>query len=195
MPKKPDAADTEATDDVDGKKKKPKPTAKKAAPKKPARETKKPAPKAKKPARKKKEDEAAADKQLRFEVEPEVEQAPGTEIRDYGARDADVEDAEVIAETPAEDLTQAVATTEIEPVGEEPAVELSPEEQELQALYGEDLKRPGLAHAEYQDRQTADEDRPMMPEINARDERKAQWQERRDCARRSAACAARRGAA
>src|SRR5204862_2353948 len=29
-------------------------------------------------------------------------------------------------------------------------------------------------------RQTADEDRPMMPEINARDERKQQWQERRD---------------
>src|SRR5207237_7017592 len=61
---------------------------------------------------------------------------------------------------------------------------LSPEEQELAAVYGEELSKPAIAHAEYSDRQTADEDRPMMPEINARDERKLQWQERRDRRRR-----------
>lgn len=187
MPKKPDA-DAEATDDQkpaprSKTKAKSKPGAKKPAPKKAS--AKKPAAaKTKKPARTKKssDDDTDADKQLRFEVEPEVEQAPGTEIRDYSARpadaddsdedDDDIDDAEVIAETPAEDLTEEVPAAE--------AAELSPEEQELQALYGDDLKKPGLAHAEYQDRQTADEDRPMMPEINARDERKAQWQERRD---------------
>jgi hypothetical protein len=57
---------------------------------------------------------------------------------------------------------------------------LSPEEQELSALYGDDLAKPAIVHTEYSDRQTADEDRPMVPEINARDERKQQWQERRD---------------
>jgi hypothetical protein len=61
---------------------------------------------------------------------------------------------------------------------------MSPEEQELQNLYGDDLAKPAIAHAEYADRQTADEDRPMVPEINARDERKLQWQERRDRRRR-----------
>jgi hypothetical protein len=61
---------------------------------------------------------------------------------------------------------------------------LSPEEQELASVYGDELAKPAIAHAEYTDRQTADEDRPMMPEINARDERKLQWQERRDRRRR-----------
>lgn len=196
MPKKPDA-DAATAADGDQKATKGKPKAKtKTAAKKPAAKkatAKKPASsKAKKPARtstRKPSDESDADKQLRFEVEPEVEQAPGTEIRDYSARanapevdhaddddddlddEDDIDDAEVIAETPAEDVTEEVPAA---------LAELSPEEQELQALYGDDLKKPGIAHAEYQDRQTADEDRPMMPEINARDERKAQWQERRD---------------
>nr|MBA3499752.1 restriction endonuclease [Deltaproteobacteria bacterium] len=94
-------------------------------------------------------------------VEPEIVEAPPVGVDD-------IEDAEVIAETPAEDTD------------ENPPVSLSPEEQELQALYSEDVAQPGIAHAEYKDRQTADEDRPMTPEINARDERKAQWQDRRD---------------
>jgi hypothetical protein len=57
---------------------------------------------------------------------------------------------------------------------------MSPEEQELAAIYGTDVAAPAIAHAEYQDRQTADEDRPMMPEINARDERKQHWEDRRN---------------
>src|ERR1043165_8049472 len=69
-------------------------------------------------------------------------------------------------------------TEEVIEVDDQPPT-LSPEEQELSALYGDDLARPAIAHAEYTDRQTADEDRPMVPEINARDERKQQWQERR----------------
>ena len=82
----------------------------------------------------------------------------------------DVEDeleAAVLAEPPIE-------------VIEEPLPALTEEEQALTAIYGEDLTAPATAHAEYQDRQTADEDRPMMPEINARDERKQHWQDRRN---------------
>jgi hypothetical protein len=75
-----------------------------------------------------------------------------------------------------------LATSEAEEVVEvdDQAPALSPEEQELATLYGDDLAKPAIVHTEYTDRQTADEDRPMVPEINARDERKQQWQERRD---------------
>jgi hypothetical protein len=77
----------------------------------------------------------------------------------------------------------AFADAEVIEVDDQPPT-LSAEEQELTAIYGDDLARPAIAHAEYADRQTADEDRPMVPEINARDERKLQWQERRDRRRR-----------
>lgn len=110
----------------------------------------------------------------------------------------EVEDAEIVAEAPAEAAFEAAPTapeaevaaelaeSEIEEVieVEDQAPPLSPEEQELATLYGEELAQPAIAHAEYSDRQTADEDRPMVPEINARDERKLQWQERRDRRRR-----------
>jgi hypothetical protein len=145
----------------------PKKPAKKKAAKKPASGTKKAAAKPKKPAPKKKPEKRDEGEQLRFAVEPEIVEAPPT------IDDDDVEDAEVIAETPASEMTA-------EDTDENPPVSLSPEEQELQALYGEELAKPSIAHAEYQDRQTADEDRPMTPEINAREERKAQWQDRRD---------------
>jgi len=162
MAKKQDGADdgTEVSEESGADKKagKKKPAAKKPAAKKPAAK-KKPAGK-KKPEKKQEEAE-----QLRFAVEPEIVEAPAVE-----PGDEDVEEAELIAETPVE----------LAEPREQAPVELSPEEQELQALYGEDLAKPGIAHAEYQDRQTADEDRPMLPEINARDERKAQWQDRRD---------------
>jgi hypothetical protein len=109
------------------------------------------------------------------------------------AADVDiVEDAEVMAESPAEPPIEHVAvvsraaadlagsrTEEVIEVDDQPPT-LSPEEQELSELYGDDLSAPAIVHGEYSDRQTADEDRPMMPEINARDERKQQWQERRD---------------
>ena len=133
-----------------------KPAPKKAAPdKKPAQAAKKGAPKpsgAKKPAKK----------------APMVE-APETvaiDVQDVTA----IEDAQIIAETP---ISAALGDD-----GDLP--EMTPEEQELQAIYGDDLAKPATAHAEYSDKKTADEDRPMMPEINARDERKAQWQNRRD---------------
>jgi hypothetical protein len=149
---------------------------KKAAPKKaPAKKAPaKKAPAKKKAATKKKTIAVPAEEpgQLRFAVEPEAFEVVPVEPEETD----NVEDAEVIAETPASELTVEAAEEDTET----PAVELSPEEQELQALYGDDLSKPGIAHGEYQDRQTKDEDRPMMPEINARDERKAQWQERRD---------------
>ncbi len=156
-----DVDGTEVSEDAAAKKKPAKKAAKKPAAKKPAAKKKPPAAKKKKPA------EA---EQLKFAVEPEVVEAPPAE---------EIEEAELIEELAPEEMAAVEITTEEAPVAE-PAVELSPEEQELQAMYGEDLAKPGLAHAEYQDRQTADEDRPMMPEINAREERKAQWQDRRD---------------
>jgi len=61
----------------------------------------------------------------------------------------------------------------------EAARELSPEEQELAALYGEELA-PAAPLREFADQRTADEDRPMLPEINAREERQKRWEQRRD---------------
>ena len=136
--------------------------AKKAAPKKAA---KKPA--AKKPAKKK-----ADDKSARLE---KVE--PVAEAIDTAPEVADVIEAEIIAETPASDITD-----ENEAV--EPPAQLSDEEQELSTIYGDDLTAPARAHTEFQDRQTRDEDRPMLPEINARDERRNRWEERRDARKR-----------
>lgn len=120
----------------------------------------KPAAKKKAPAKK------AAPKKARAKKAeaPVVAAAPEVE---------EVADAEIIAETPI--------TAELIVEDAPAALPLSDEEKELTAIYGEDLTAaPATAHAEYQDRQTRDEDRPMMPEINARDERKAQWQDRRD---------------
>ena len=137
-----------------------KPAEKKAPAKKPAKATK-----AKKPKAEKTE-----------EVVEAVLEAPETidvEVSDVNV----VEDAEVIAETPLEEL-DPIETAAIDDDGDEP--ELTPEEQELKAIYGDDLAKPATAHGEYVDAKTADEDRPMMPEINAREERKAQWQDRRD---------------
>jgi hypothetical protein len=102
--------------------------------------------------------------------------------------DDDIEDAEILAETRAEQTqeTAPVPAGGLAPDADEntegspPArAALSDEERELRELYG-DPGAPASAHAEFQDRQTADEDRPMMPEINAREERKQRWEERRD---------------
>ena len=64
----------------------------------------------------------------------------------------------------------------------EPERVLSPEEQELAAIYGEEMTAApaAAAHAEYSDRLTADENRQMLPEINGRVERQKKWEERRD---------------
>ena len=135
-------------------------TAAKAAPKKAA--AKKAAPK-KAAAAKAAPKKAAAAKKKVVEAEPAqiepVVAAPEVES---------IQEAEIIVETPVE-----AAEIEAEP-------ELSPEEQELKEIYGAELGAPATAHAEYTDQKTADEDRPMLPEITARDERKAQWQDRRD---------------
>lgn len=152
MPKAPEDTETKASKKAAAKK----PAAKKAPEKKPApkKAEKKPSG-GKKPAKK-------------APAVAEVVEAPETievEVSDASS----IEDAQIIAETPA---------APVEGDGDEP--ELTPEEQELQAIYGDDLAKPATAHAEYSDQKTADEDRPMLPEINAREERKAQWQDRRD---------------
>ncbi|MCE9578255.1 MAG: winged helix-turn-helix domain-containing protein, partial [Deltaproteobacteria bacterium] len=60
------------------------------------------------------------------------------------------------------------------------AAALTPEEQELSALYGEELTTQPPVLGEFKDPRTADEDRPMTPEINAREERNKRWEQRRD---------------
>jgi hypothetical protein len=103
--------------------------------------------------------------------------------------DEDDEDEDDDVDDVDDDLGEIAARGDVEApavegdgstVEEQPLAPMTEEERELTSLYGDDLTAPATAHAEYQDRQTADEDRPMMPEINARDERRAQWQDRRD---------------
>ena len=151
MSKKKSAGDG-TSEPASASKKKPAP-AKKAAPVKKAAAKPAAKPAAKKPARGKKD--------------TQVEKVPPESIEVLGEGEAlnDVIDAEIVAETPIE-------------VIEAPA--LTDEEQELSAIYGEDVSGQATAHQEFSDHKTRDEDRPMMPEINAREERKAQWQERRD---------------
>ncbi len=105
-------------------------------------------------------EEAAAEDELEAE-----------EAGEEGEEEGEEEAAEA---EPAEEVLEEVVEVEDQP----PA--LSPEERELATMYGDELAQPAIAHAEYTDRQTADEDRPMLPEINAREERRNQWQERRD---------------
>jgi hypothetical protein len=157
MSKKRNADDTAADGKATKKAAAKKPAAKKAAAKKPA---------PKKPARGKKP--AAEPVEV---VEAAVEPAVVEEITD----------AEILAETPieAEAVEEALEEAEVEAVRV-----LSEEEQQLAQIYGEDLSAPKAAHAEYTDRQTADEDRPMLPEINARAERKQHWQDRREMRKR-----------
>lgn len=126
---------------------------------------KKPAPKKKPPAAKK----TAAPKKPRGKKEEAGEAVP---VETAPETTAEVIEAEIISEEPAraaEEREEAV----------EAAAELTDEEKELSAIYG-DVSAPAAAHGEFQDQKTRDEDRPMMPEINAREERKAHWQERRD---------------
>ena len=128
-------------------------------------------PAAKKPPAKK----AAAPKKARGKKKDD--EAAENQVVDTAPEVADVIEAEIIAETPA----SAEQTDENDAV--EPAA-LSEEEQELSAIYGDDLSKPATAHAEFSDNKTRDEDRPMMPEINAREERKARWEDRRERRRR-----------
>ncbi|HUS28303.1 MAG TPA: restriction endonuclease [Kofleriaceae bacterium] len=129
---------------------------------------------AKKPAAKK----AAAPKKSRSKKKDADESENA--VVDTAPEVADVIEAEIIAETPA----SAMADSTDENDAVEPPTALSEEEQELSAIYGDDLTKPATAHREFQDNKTRDEDRPMMPEINARDERKARWEDRRERRRR-----------
>jgi hypothetical protein len=101
------------------------------------------------------------------EKQPEPEIVEAVPVETAPEETVEVIDAEIISEEPA--IEEAV----------EAAPELTDEERELAAIYG-DVSAPARAHGEFQDQKTRDEDRPMLPEINAREERKHQWQERRD---------------
>jgi hypothetical protein len=153
MSKKSEAsADTSGNGGAAAKKSKAKPKAKKPAP----------SPKKKAPARRARAETI---------VEPMV-------AAEQIAESEEITDAEIVAETPAEPPPPREDTEENEAV--EAAPELSDEERELAAVYGEDMTASKAAHAEFSDRQTRDEDRPMVPEINAREERRNEWKERRE---------------
>jgi len=155
------AADAEATEG----------SRKKKAPAKKAPAKKAPEPKAKAakaaPAKK-----APAKPSKKPKKAPEAAESP--ETIEVSVRDVE----------PVETAGRGAEPLEALPEIEEDVPALTPEEQELAAIYGDDLSKPATAHGEYKDGKTADEDRPMLPEINARDERKAQWQDRRDHRRR-----------
>lgn len=73
------------------------------------------------------------------------------------------------------------AAKPVEPVAVEPAApELTDEEKALAEVYGDEMNAPAAAHGEFKDQRTADEDRPMMPEISAREERNKRWEGRRE---------------
>jgi hypothetical protein len=150
---------------------------KKAAAKKPA--AKKAAAKkggAKKPAGKKKTE--------RIETIPAV--APEDDDEDDEDDDGSAPEALVgFAEVPAagvgaDSVDDALASDDEDVAHEAISHALSPEEQELAAVYGDELGAPATAHGEYKDARSADEDRPMMPEINAREERHKRWEERKE---------------
>ncbi|HVV86710.1 MAG TPA: restriction endonuclease [Kofleriaceae bacterium] len=104
-----------------------------------------------------------------FVVDPAVEEAPPA------AAEA------VLADDDEDALHDRIVHEDELPLATEPPA-LSPEEQELAKIYGDELAAapPAAAHGEFADRRTADEDRPMMPEINGRQERQKRWEERRD---------------
>ncbi|HEX7839361.1 MAG TPA: hypothetical protein VF469_17910, partial [Kofleriaceae bacterium] len=174
---------------------KPSKAAKPARPARPARKPPEPPVQAELPIRDLEEVVEVYDEEAEIDLElPEEESREPETDEDEDEDEDEIEDAEIVAETtdttvesePAEEAPATLAgsdTEEVVEVGDQPPP-LSPEEEELSAVYGDELSQPVIAHAEYTDRQTADEDRPMMPEINARDERKQQWQERRDRRRR-----------
>jgi hypothetical protein len=148
----------------------------------PAKKTKKAAPAKKKappkapPKKKVKKAEAdeivAADSLEPFHAPPDPEQPPIDAGRDPLDDDDEDELAERVHHT-AEALDEAATPDEA------PEVALSPEEQELSAIYGDEMGGGAIASTEFRDHRTSDEDRPMTPEINAREERNKRWEERR----------------
>jgi hypothetical protein len=84
------------------------------------------------------------------------------------------------AELGKETVDEALASDDEDVAHEAITHALSPEEQELAAVYGDEMGAPATAHGEFKDARSKDEDRPMMPEINAREERHKRWEERRE---------------
>ena len=84
------------------------------------------------------------------------------------------------AELGKETVDEALASDDEDVAHEAISHALSPEEQELAAVYGDEMGAPATAHGEFKDARSKDEDRPMMPEINAREERHKRWEERRE---------------
>lgn len=99
--------------------------------------------------------------------------APSEELAEAAAVVVEAQEAVAAAED-SED------TQPIPAIPDAPPAELSEEERELSSLYQGELESPSLAHGEFKDQKTADEDRPMLPEINARDERRRGWEDRRE---------------
>jgi hypothetical protein len=142
--------------------------AKEPAKKKPAKR-----PAAKKPAR------ARAKKAEAAPAEVEVAEVPERILEERVAEEL-AEPSEIQVETSRAPESAREDTEENDAVAAAPEPEMTEEEKALTALYDGDLAAPASAHAEFQDRQTADEDRPMLPEISAREERRNRWEERRD---------------
>nr|HEX4313485.1 restriction endonuclease [Kofleriaceae bacterium] len=141
---------------------------------------KKPAP-AKKPAPKKKP--AAAKKPRKSAGPAAAAEAEALEVEIVEAVVEPADDAELEAAELAEGGAAPIEDAELVAAEEAPEP-LTEEEKSLSELYGDDLAAPATAHAEFRDHRSKDEDRPMMPEINARDERKHRWEERRESRRR-----------
>jgi len=161
------------------------PSKKKAAP--PKKEAKGKAPRkperADKPAEADVVSEAQAE-ESQAELDLEARAQRSEELEGFApAAGGDAEPSVVSDEELADDDEDAVhERVALDAAGEvEPAPELTPEEQELSAIYGEELGGAAPAKlGEFADQRTRDEDRPMMPEINARAERHKQWEQRRD---------------
>jgi len=131
----------------------------------------KPKPEPKKPKESRDAKPPATAELATFTEAPAAEAAP----RDAGRDPMEDEDEDVLAER-----VQHTAETLDEPQEREEPRVLTPEEQELAEIYGEEMGGGALVPSEFRDGRTSDEDRPMVPEINARDERHKQWKDRRD---------------
>ncbi len=104
-----------------------------------------------------------------------------------GAKDKQPQEMPAEARAPLE-LPEPLGTIEGLIAPEQPVVRGTdaevPAEEEAAEVYGEELEaKPDGAFTEFSDEQTADEDRPMLPEISARKERYAEMRDRRQSER------------
>ena len=114
------------------------------------------------------------------DVEPEPEEVHGEEAPSFVVPmpDAPAGDDEP-AEEPDGDVVTAMINEAVEDEAGEPVREMTPEEAELALVYGDEVGTAQVgALSEYRDAQTADEDRPMTPEMTG--ERRGRRGERED---------------